>query len=366
MTLGDAAAKIRKTPSQLEEWEKGDSFPTIKQAEKLAMIYRRPFAIFFLPEVPKDFYPLQDFRKSDSQPLSTASVFIIREIQQRQGWLKEVLKEVNEQPLPFIGKFSISDSPQEVAHDIVKTLGVQDRFAQRSPLKYWTLKAEKAGIFVSRTSNIHSRLVLDKDELQGFAIADPHAPFIFVNSQDWDAPQLFTLVHELAHLWIAATGLSNDISIENSSRVPIERFCNEVSANVLMPKTSMLDLGQSVFQDAKSVYKAARAMGVSSLALIVRASNLGVISAQKYKSLKKEADHEFKLFLEKEDLKKQKAKQQEGGPNPYLLRVNKNSRLFTQFVLDEYRGGRIEPTEASALLNTPVNKFSKLETQIFQ
>lgn len=116
---------------------------------------------------------------------------------------------------------------------------VPANYKTENPIKEWIDAAETNGIFVSRTSFIHSRLKLDSDELQGFAIADPYAPFVFVNSDDWNAPQLFTLVHELAHIWIAETGISNDIEpdLKNKDKFhPVEIFCNEVAANALMPK----------------------------------------------------------------------------------------------------------------------------------
>ncbi|MEQ9290376.1 MAG: ImmA/IrrE family metallo-endopeptidase [Cyclobacteriaceae bacterium] len=367
MSLEEAASKVNKSAEQLSAWEEGEEFPTIKQAEKLAKSYKRPFALFFLPEIPNDFQPLQDFRKSDSEDLTTGSIFIIREIQQKQNWLSEVLEESGEPKLPFIGKFSLSNSPLEVAEDIIKTLGIsRDLNGQCSSVKHWVDQIESNGIFVSRTSFIHSRLLLDKDELQGFAIADSYAPFVFVNSQDWDAPQLFTLIHELAHLWIAETGISNDVEMDSKNSNPVERFCNEVAANVLMPLELMKSFDHRVFNNSKSVFRTAKALGVSSFALIVRALNLSIISLDHYQILKSRIQSDFEEFLTKEEEKKQKAKQREGGPNPYLLRVNKNSRLFTQYVLDAFRGGNIEPTQASTLLNTSINNFSKLELQIYK
>lgn len=367
MTLEVAASKVNKTAEQLEEWEEGNNHPTIKQAEKLAKVYKRPFSLFFLPEIPNDFQPLQDFRKSDSKGLTTGSIFIIREIQQKQSWLSEVIEDNGDSPLPFIGKYNVLSSPKIVANDIISTLEIQEDFSQESsPIKYWIDKIEAKGIYVSRTSFIHPKLLLDKNELQGFAIADEFAPFVFINSQDWDAPQLFTLIHELAHLWIAETGISNDIELESKNSNPIEMFCNEVAANVLMPESIIKNLDISVFDNSKSVYKKARLMGVSSLALLVRSMKLSVISIRRYNDLKNEVQVDFEEFLKKEEEKKLRAKEREGGPNPYLLRVNKNSRLFTQFVLDAFRGGSIEPTQASTLLNTSVNNFSKLEMVIYK
>ena len=215
MSEETAAAKVSVTVEKLKEWELGTSQPTIRQAQNLAKAYKRPFALFFLPDIPRDFQPLQDFRKKGSKELTTSSIFIIREIQQKQAWISDVYAEDNEEKLAFYGRFTINDKPEVVAQNILKTLNITPaNYKTENPIKEWIDAAETNGIFVSRTSFIHSRLKLDSDELQGFAITDPYAPFIFVNSYDWNAPQLFTLVHELAHIWIAETGISNDIEPE--------------------------------------------------------------------------------------------------------------------------------------------------------
>lgn len=155
---------------------------------------------------------------------------------------------------------------------------------------------------------------MDSNEIQGFAIADDFAPFIFINSDDWNAPQLFTLVHELSHLWIAETGISNDIepSIKNAGDYnPIELFCNEVAANALMPKEFIDSLDNKAFDNAKEVFKNAKMIGVSSFALLVRALNLNIISISAYKQLKQLADIEYNEFLKREEAKKIKQKEKE-------------------------------------------------------
>lgn len=372
MTEETAAAKVSVKVDRLKEWEAGTSQPTIKQAQTLAKAYKRPFALFFLPEIPRDFQPLQDFRKSGSKSLTTSSIFIIREIQQKQAWISDVYSENQEEKLDFVGRFSIEDDPQSVAKDILDTLKINPAlYKTDNPIKEWIDAAESNGIFVSRTSFIHSRLKLDSEELQGFAIADAHAPFVFVNSDDWNAPQLFTLVHELAHIWIAETGISNEVEPDLKQKDkfhPVELFCNEVAANALMPKEIILNFDSSSFNNSKDVFKVAKQLGVSSFALLVRALNLNIISLPIYQKLKKQADIDFAEYLKREAEKKakQKEKDKQGGPNYFLLQLNRNSRLFTQTVLDAFRGGFIEPTLASNLLNVQVNKFSKLESQLYR
>lgn len=365
-----AASKIAISIEKLQEWEKGESYPTIRQAQTLAKAYKRPFALFFLPDIPSDFQPLQDFRKKGSKELSTSSIFIIREIQQKQAWISDTNQENGENKVSLVGRYSINDSPELVAKDMLETLNINPlSYTTINPIIEWIDKVESQGVFISRTSFIHSRLKLDSNELQGFAIADEYAPFVFINSDDWNAPQLFTLVHELAHIWIAETGISNDVepSIKNVGDYnPIELFCNEVAANALMPSDYVLNLESNVFDNSNEVFKTAKNIGVSSFALLVRALNLKVITLIKYNRLKAQADKDYKDFLIREEEKKKKAKEKKGGPNYFLLQLNRNSRLFTQTVLDAFRGGIIEPTQASSLLNVKVNKFPKLEAQMYR
>lgn len=365
-----AAGKVSVSVEKLQDWEAGTNQPTIRQAQMLAKAYKRPFALFFLPDIPRDFQPLQDFRKPGSKLLTTSSVFIIREIQQKQAWIRDAYEDFNEEKLPFVGRFSIKDNPQKVAEDILTALNIHPaRYDTENPIKEWIEAAETAGIFISRTSFINSHLKLDSEEIQGFAIADQYAPFVFLNSDDWNAPQLFTLVHELAHIWIAETGISNEVEpdLKNKDKFhPVEIFCNQVAANALMPKEIIENLDANTFRTSKSVFKVARQLGISSFALLVRAFHLNIIHLPSYQKLKKEADHDYAVFLKLDEEKrlKQKSKENPGGPNYFLLQVNRNSRLFTQTVLDAFRGGLIEPTVASSLLNVQVNKFPKLEAQM--
>jgi Zn-dependent peptidase ImmA (M78 family)/transcriptional regulator with XRE-family HTH domain len=370
MTIESAASKVSISVEKLQEWESGITQPTINQAETLAKTYRRPFALFFLPEIPRDFQPLQDYRRKSAKPIGTASVFIIREIQQKQAWIHDVFEDNREKKLSFVGKFTLKDNPNEVAEDIISTLEIQpSNYSTDKPIREWIDKAESKGIFISRTSFIHSFLKLDSEEIQGFAISDQYAPFVFVNSEDWDAPQLFTLLHEIAHIWIAASGISNEIvpepkSVDNLH--PVELFCNEVAANTLMPIAKIHDIHPKTYNSATEVFKAAKRFGVSSFAFLYRAYKLGIIPLETYRSLKSNAEKEFADFLLRDEEKRVHQKEKTGGPNPYLIRLNKNSRLFTQIVLDAFRGGFIEPSIASNLLNTQVNNFHKLEAQLYR
>ena len=150
-----AASKVRVSVQKLKDWEEGITQPTIRQAKTLAKAYKRPFALLFLTEIPKDFQPLQDFRTKGSKALGTASIFIIREIQQKQSWISEVYEENSDPKVPFVGKFSIKDDPSKVSEDITKTLNIHvPNYQTDNPIKEWINKAEGEGIFISRTSTM--------------------------------------------------------------------------------------------------------------------------------------------------------------------------------------------------------------------
>lgn len=366
ISVENAAKKVSISPERYLTWEDGTDFPTIRQAKILAKSFRRPFSLFFLLEIPKDFHPLQDYRRDDSQELDTASLFIIRDVQEKQNWISELFEEIGESILPFVGKYSINDNPEVVAKDILNTLKINPGDYQKTPITEWIDKAESAGVFISRASFLHSRLVLDRDLIQGFAIADKYAPFVFINSKNWNAPQLFTLVHELAHIWIAKSGISNEVDIDFSDKPksklhPVELFCNQVAANALMPRELITQLGNDTFDSNTKIFKQAKELGISSFALLVRALNLNLISQSNYKILKRDAQDEFEKFLEREKIKKEKQRERKGGPDAYLLRLNKNSKLFTRIVMDSFNNGSLSPSIASNLLNTQINKFQKFE-----
>ena len=352
------------------EWEAGESLPTIKQAQNFAKYCRRSFALFFLPEPPKDFSPITDFRASDALELSTASVFIIREILRKQKWIRDEIVKSGEEPREFVGRFKSKDTASQVSKDILKTLNIDPcNYESDNILLEWIRKAESQGIFVSRSSNIHSKMKLDPNEFKGFAIADKYAPFVFINSADWKASQLFTLVHELCHLWMARSGISNTINepmADPGKYHPVELFCNEVAARTLLPTEIMHSLPPNTFSTQSSIFKESRKIGVSSLAFIIRARNIGLINMTQYRTLSKalKMAYEKELLKLEEQRNKKKEKGKLTGPSPYLLRLNRNSALFTQKVIDWFNGGRINPTTASNMLEVKSNMFSKLIEKI--
>jgi Zn-dependent peptidase ImmA (M78 family) len=367
VSLEKAAKTISKTSTsdKIKEWESpdGKQSPSLSQLKKLARLYRRPIEVFSLPYVPKEFPRLKDFR-SNKDELDTAVIFIMREIQEKQEWLSNYYRKSKGGKLSFAGRFNIKHDPAVVAADIRKTLGISIKDKSDKPLKYWITKAEEKRIFIALSSNFHTRLKLDSDIFKGFVIADSFAPFIFLNSDDWDQGQLFTLVHELAHIWIGVSGISNDtgIIIPGHNMHPVEKFCNEVALRALLPeedvKSLMPEKGGVEF---KNVVRAARRLGISNRNMVLRLKSLS-LGGEKSDELLKAADAAWKDFLDKEARKPKSS----GGPNYYIMVLRRNSRSFATVVMDNYKRGRLPGELASRLLNVREANFGKLETYVYK
>ena len=364
-----ASTISKKCPiDRIKEWESHEckDFPTIKQVEKLARLYRRPVDIFFLPFIPKDFPPLKDFRRNKEVGLNTALIFMMREVQEKQEWLSMLMKKNKQKKLEFAGKFNIKSSVDVVARDIRKTLGISSKEASEKPLKYWVQKAESKKIYISLSSNYHTRLKLNSDDFKGFVIADNFAPFVFLNSDDWEQGQLLTLVHELVHIWIGVSGISNETEINppfSNEAHPVEKFCNEVTALALLPEdkvTSFLPLKDAI--TFKNIVRAGKKLGVNNTTLINRALTLGIIDKEKFNGFRKESDNLWKEFLEKESQKKKSA----GGPNYYVMQLRRSSKAFANIVMDFYKRGKVNGSDASRLLKVKEGNFVKFEKYIYK
>lgn len=370
ITYEKAASTISKTckVDRIKEWEspEGRDLPSIKQVEKLARLYRRPVDVFYLKYIPRDFPPLKDFRINKESGLNTALIFMMREIQDKQEWLSNFLAGKKEKKLDFVGKYNIKSQPEKVARDIRQTLGINTKEASEKPLKYWIQKAEAKRIFVSLSSNYHTRLKLDSDGFKGFVIADKYAPFIFLNSDDWDHGQLVTLVHELAHVWINVSGISNEteISISDPEKTHVvEKFCREVAIHALLPKEEVeLFVSEIAEVNFKNISRAAKKLGVSTHALLIRSNKLGIIQNDTYNTLRKEADQSWKDFLYKESQKKKSS----GGPNYYIMQLRRSSKAFSNIVMDIYKSGKVNGTDASRLLSVKEANFVKFEKYIYK
>lgn len=348
IVIADIARKSNATIHQVEEWESGDSFPSFKTAQALAKMLRVPFGILFLPAPPEQAIPLPDFRTLSKNYKPSPDFFeLLNGVLVRQDWYREYAIESGEKALKFVGKFNVNSKVTDVANDIRQTLGLSQ--ALRQTVRSWseyltaiTRNAEDAGILVMKSSivgNATHRKV-SHEEVQGFAVSDDRAPLVFVNSNDFKASQIFTMAHELAHIWIGQSALSNpDEALAGNDA--IEAFCNKVAAELLVPEEEFLKIWKDDTTDAV-IAKVARWFWVSTIVVLRRAHEAQKISNAEFSRLRRR------------ELDKVISAAASSGGDYYRNVVARMGGRLTYAVLGEVQHQRILLRDASRLLDMKI------------
>ena len=228
----------------LAKWVRGEATPTFKQLEKLAKATYTPIGYLFLPEPPEERVPIPDFRTVATRGAHRPSPDLLETIyicQQRQEWYRDFARSMGEKPLPFVGSTGQTDDIVAAADSIREALGFDLEARRKMPtwtdaLRRFIEQADTAGIMVMCSGVVlnNNRRHLDPSEFRGFAMADELAPVVFINGADTKAAQMFTLAHELAHVWLGQSAVS-DAEPAHLPDQTVERWCNQVAAELLVP-----------------------------------------------------------------------------------------------------------------------------------
>jgi len=366
-TVEEAAHRIGRSPEEIGAWESGELRPSLAQIRKASEVYRRPLAVFFLPEPPQDFATLRDFRRLPADVPAEYSPnlrFMVRQTRARQEWLRGLLESEGRQPLAFVGSAQLSADPTELAQTIRQTIGVDPHEIQacrtrEDALRLWLSRSEAMGIFVFQAGNLRWEKI-DVAEARGFVLCDEYAPFVFLNAQDAKAAQVFTLAHELVHLWLNASGVSNlkTASKPTTETEKIEVFCNKVAAEILIPQAAFQARWEQEAKDKtleERIQSQSKHFKVSEWVISRRLLDWGQISKAKYDRLTQDYDQQWREAKERE-----KASQAEGGPSPYLLKLINNGYAFSSVVLGAYQSGDVSGRDASSLLGVKLDKIGNL------
>lgn len=312
---------------KLGKWESGEAQPTLKQLEALAKKTWTPLGYFFLPEPPQEKLPIPDFRTVSDRTVGSASPNLIdtlHTMQRRQTWMRDYLVDCGLNPLPCIASATLRDAPAAVAKQIRQVLGTSDGWASQhgtwsDALRHLREAIEEAGILVAINGVVgnDTHRKLDTEEFRGFVLMDNYAPLIFVNGSDAKSAQMFTLAHELAHLWVGESALFNLPNME-PSEFAVEQFCNKVAAEFLVPAREFEVYWPRATQDAEPFQAIARHFKVSPIVAARRAQDLGLIQRAEFLTF-------FRAYQEDE---RRKAARATGGGDFYQ---NQNVRLGKRF-----------------------------------
>jgi Zn-dependent peptidase ImmA (M78 family) len=339
---------------KMAAWESGEIRPTLKQLEDFARATHTPIGYFFLPEPPVDRVPIPDFRTVAGRAVQRPSPDLLDTIhlcQQRQEWYREFARSIGERPLAFVGSVSVTADVRRTAAEIRHAIGFD--LEERRRLSTWTdaLRrfielADTAGVMVMVSGVVGSNNTrrLDPDEFRGFTLADPIAPLVFINGSDTKAAQMFTLAHELAHVWLGQSAVSDEqVSVTPANQD--ERWCNEVAAELLVPmEVFSRDYDRSA-EVRGETDRLARRFKVSTPVILRRMNDAGGLTNQRFREA---YDAELARLL---------AQPSGSGGNFYLTLGARASKRFARALVVSTLEGRSSFTEAFRLLG-----FKKMAT----
>lgn len=277
---------------QFEQWERGEKQPTFKQIEAFAKATHTPIGFLFLPEPPEERLPIPDLRTLKQGPLRPSPDLLdtIYAMQGRQDWLREERIECEAGPFEFVGSARLGDEPAAVGQEMRRVVGVGDGWAAavatwQEAVSELRRRIERLGVMAVINgvvgNNTHRKL--DVDEFRGFAMTDPYAPLIFVNGADAKSAQMFTVAHELAHVWLGSEGegvSGFDGIFPGDSRV--EKFCDQVAAEFLVPAQELKGFWRGVKGESEPFEQLARRFKVSPIVIGRRAMDLRLVSRETF------------------------------------------------------------------------------------
>ena len=344
---GLSVAALAKRFPRLEAWENRTAQPTLKQLEAYARTTHAAIGYFFWPEPPVDEIPIPDFRTIANTGIGRQSPDLLDTIylcQQRQEWYREFAATEGEDPLPFVGSLHVGDDVVTAATRVRKAIGFDLDERRTAPtwtdaLRLFIGQADNAGVLVMASGVVGSNNTrkLDPHEFRGFALADDLAPLVFINGADTKAAQMFTLAHELAHIWIGQSALSDAEPLEQPVHV-IERWCNQVAAELLAPLEAVRGTYDMSADPGVEVQRLARRFKVSSLVMLRRMHDAGGLPGDTY------------WAAYRAEVERLRALPSGSGGNFYLTLGARASKRFTRALIGSTLEGRSSFTEAHRLL----------------
>ncbi|HKK63112.1 MAG TPA: ImmA/IrrE family metallo-endopeptidase [Bacteroidales bacterium] len=336
---------------KIVDWIEGTKKPTIKQLEAFSKKVHIPFGYLFLQKPPIEEIPIPYFRSNGSraEKVSLNVYDTIQLMVQRQDWLREYLKDNDFDKLAFVGAFNQINDVEKIVRDIRNVLNLEENWA--GSLKTWEESLshlveliEDKGIitvFNGVVENNTSRPI-DVEECRGFVLVDDYAPFMFVNNADSKSAQMFTIVHELAHIW---TGHSAGFDFRKLQPAddPIEKLCDQIAAEFLVPKIAL----DEIWQGFDELSKYSRHFKVSEIVIARRALDLGKITKAAF----------FKFYEEYRDREFDKKNSQGAGGDFYATAKKRVSVTFAHHIERAVKSGDLLYRDAYKLTSMKGDTF---------
>ena len=361
MPLEEVARRMRKQPSDIEAWEKGERAPTYIQLETLAYkIYKRPIALFFFPNIPDEEDIKSSFRslpESAIQNMPPRVHYLLRKARAYQLSLAELYDGINPSDRSIVQDFSLTTSTElsEITDKIRSYLGVrlEEQYEWESieiAFKNWREQLENTGVFIFKDSFRSRAKGNVPSPLSSFCLQDEVYPIIYINNNNSISRQIFSLFHELAHLLMNTSGIeyredaTRDITKES---LKVEYLCNQFAASILVPISNFQKLTSGITINDNSVSDWAKKYKVSREVILRRLLDQGRISKEYYRTEK----HDWS-----EDTKRQGS-----GGDYYLTKVAYLDGRYMEEVFRQYYQSKISLGQAADYLDIKAKNLPNLE-----
>ena len=363
----EAAKKAGVSADRLTEWESGGSSPTINQLRTLANIYKRPLAVFFLPEPPREFDGMRDFRRlpdAANAEYTPELTLAIRRARFRREIAAELAEELELEvprlhfdPRPFAGDGNrLADAARKLLNvTLTEQLHWRDKY---EALNAWSAAVERVGVLVFQTSGVSMR------EMRGFSIHASVYPVIVANAKDSPRGRVFTILHEFAHLLMHSGGLCDADETRNaeSDEQRMEVFCNQVAGAMLVPESALSDAIQAMASAIRNGGIAetelailAQRFAVSQEVILRRLLTLGRVSLDFYRRKRDELHKAYE----------RKREQEEGFAPHHQVIVRDLGKQYIRVVLGAYHQEAITSSDVSDYLGTRLKHLPKIEQAVF-
>jgi Zn-dependent peptidase ImmA (M78 family) len=353
-----AAQRVAVKVDQLLSWEDGTARPSIPQLRKLAVAFRRPLAVFYLPEPPTRFQVMHDFRRLSDKTLpserSPKLAYEIRKAFDRREWALELMEGIDESPASFQATVSDHEGVEQVANRLRAALGVsvisQSSWrGDNEAFKQWRLLFEHAGILTLQATGIQLY------EARGFSISMRPLPVVVVNIKDAPRGRIFTLLHEATHVML------NEGGICDLHDADIEAFCNRVAGAALFPREDLLNsltvqnhkTGNAVWTDLE-LQELSRQFGGSREAALVRLLTLGLTTQTYY-------DRMREIFRSRYEQRQKEKEQSAGFAPPHVVALSSAGPLFTAIVVENFNRDKITASDVSDYLQIRIRHLKDLQ-----
>lgn len=345
------------------QWLEGAVQPTLKQLETFARATHAPFGYFFLTAPPEERLPIPHYRTvAEQTPRKPTPELLdtVQTMQVRQEYMREFLQEEGNGPFPYVGSANLDRDPKAVAQDIRATLGLSREWAAAKATWQEALRAlenavEQVGILVMANGVVgnNNHRPLKVEEFRGFALVDYLAPLVFINAKDGKAAQMFTLAHEVAHVWFGHSAAFDLRKLEPAEN-EIEQACNKVAAELLVPEEDLRALWPRVRGTPEPFQSIARHFKISSLVAARRAKDLGLITRDDF----------FQFYDTYTNDERRRREETEAGGDFYATQARRVGRRFAEAVVQATREGKLLYNEAFKLTGLRGKTFDQFAAKL--